>query len=69
MPTYIVNGRRASSYDAGHELAPPSTRKPSADWQKVTTVEFQAHMGEKYGVTYNDRGAWTHITAAQRAAR
>jgi predicted GNAT superfamily acetyltransferase len=39
------------------------------DWKKVTAAQFQAYMGEKYGVTYSDRGAWTHITAAQRAAR
>lgn len=39
------------------------------DWKKVTTAEFQAYMGEKYGVTYSDRGSWTHVTPTQRAAR
>jgi len=39
------------------------------DWKKVTTADFQAYMRDRYGVTYNDRGAWTHISAAQRAAR
>ena len=39
------------------------------DWRKVTTVDFQRYMNERYGVTYSGRGAWTHISAAQRAAR
>ena len=69
VPTYIVNG--AAGLEMTQDMNWLLSEHPEAfgDWQKVTTAQFQAHMGDRYGVTYNDRGAWTHITAAQRSAR
>ena len=69
VPTYIVNG--AAGLEMTQDINWLLSEHPDAfgDWKKVSTAQFQAHMGERYGVTYNDRGSWTHITAAQRAAR
>jgi len=69
VPTYIVNG--AAGLEMTQDMNWLLSEHPEAfgDWQKVTTTEFQAYMGDQYGVTYTDRGTWTHITAAQRAAR
>lgn len=69
VPTYIVNG--AAGLEMTQDMNWLLSEHPEAfgDWAKVTSAEFQAYMGERYGVTYNDRGAWTHITPAQRAKR
>lgn len=69
VPTYIVNG--AAGLEMTQDINWLLSEHPEAfgDWKKVTSAQFQASMGERYGVTYNDRGAWTHITPAQRAAR
>ncbi|MGH7680754.1 MAG: phosphoenolpyruvate carboxykinase (ATP) [Candidatus Eiseniibacteriota bacterium] len=69
VPTYIVNG--AAGLEMTQDINWLLSEHPEAfgDWKKVTTAQFQAYVGEKYGVTYNDRGSWTHITAAQRSAR
>ena len=69
VPTYIVNG--AAGLEMTQDMNWLLSEHPDAfgDWKKVTTVDFQVYMRDRYGVTYNDRGAWTHISAAQRAAR
>ncbi len=69
VPTYIVNG--AAGLELTQDMNWLLSEHPDAfgDWKKVTTSDFQAYMRDRYGVTYNDRGAWTHISAAQRAAR
>jgi phosphoenolpyruvate carboxykinase-like protein len=69
IPTYIVNG--AAGLEMTQDMNWLLSEHPDAfgDWMKVTTAQFQEYMRERYGVTYNARGAWTHITAAQRAAR
>ena len=69
VPTYIVNG--AAGLEMTQDMNWLLSEHPDAfgNWDKVTTERFQAYMKDRYGVTYNERGAWTHITAAQRAAR
>ena len=69
VPTYIVNG--AAGLELTQDMNWLLSEHPDAfgDWKKVTVTDFQAYMRDRYGVTYNDRGAWTHISAAQRAAR
>jgi hypothetical protein len=69
VPTYIVNG--AAGLEMTQDMNWLLSEHPDAfgDWKKVTITDFQDYMRDRYGVTYNDRGAWTHITAAQRAAR
>jgi hypothetical protein len=69
VPTYIVNG--AAGLEMTQDMNWLLSEHPDAfgDWKRVTTTDFQAYMRDRYGVTYNDRGAWTHISAAQRAAR
>lgn len=69
VPTYIVNG--AAGLEMTQDMNWLLSEHPDAfgDWKKVTTADFQAHMRDRYRVAYNDRGAWTHLTAAQRAAR
>jgi len=67
--TYIVNG--AAGLEMTQDMNWLLSEHPDAfgDWKKVTTPDFQRYMRERYGVTYSARGAWTHITAAERAAR
>jgi hypothetical protein len=69
VPTYIVNG--AAGLEMTQDINWLLSEHPEAfgDWKKVTTADFKAAMNERYGVTYNDRGAWTHVTHAQRMAR
>ena len=69
MPTYIVNG--AAGLEMTQDMNWLLSEHPDSfgDWKKVTTPDFQRYMRERYGVTYSGRGAWTHITAADRAAR
>ena len=69
VPTYIVNG--AAGLELTQDMNWLLSEHPDAfgDWKKVTTAQFQEYMKERYGATYNARGAWTHITAAQRTAR
>ncbi len=69
IPTYIVNG--AAGLEMTQDMNWLLSEHPDAfgDWKKVTTADFQSYMKERYGVTYNARGSWTHITAAQRTAR
>ena len=69
VPTYIVNG--AAGLEMTQDMNWLLSEHPDAfgDWKKVTIGEFQGFMQERYSVRYNDRGAWTHVTAAQRAAR
>ena len=69
VPTYIVNG--AAGLEMTQDINWLLSEHPDAfgEWKKVTRTDFEAYMQDRYGVTYNDRGAWTHISAAQRAAR
>src|SRR2546427_2148819 len=69
VPTYIVNG--AAGLELTQDMNWLLSEHPDAfgDWKKVTTPDFQRYMRERYAVTYSGRGAWTHITAAERAAR
>jgi hypothetical protein len=69
VPTYIVNG--AAGLEMTQDMNWLLSEHPDAfgDWRKVTTVDFQRYMNERYGVTYSGRGAWTHISPAQRMAR
>lgn len=69
VPTYIVNG--AAGLEMTQDMNWLLSEHPEAfgDWSKVTSAQFQAYMGERYGVTYSGRGAWTHITPAMRTAR
>ena len=69
VPTYIVNG--AAGLEMTQDMNWLLSEHPDAfgDWKKVTRADFEGTMKDRYGVTYNQRGAWTHITAAQRAAR
>ncbi len=69
VPTYIVNG--AAGLEMTQDMNWLLSEHPDAfgDWKKVTTGDFQRYMNDRYGVTYSGRGAWTHITPAQRTAR
>ena len=69
VPTYIVNG--AAGLEMTQDMNWLLSEHPDAfgDWRKVTTVDFQRYMNERYGVTYSGRGAWTHISPAERMAR
>ena len=69
VPTYIVNG--AVGLEMTQDMNWLLSEHPDAfgEWKKVTGADFQTYMKDRYGVTYSDRGAWTHISAAQRAAR
>jgi len=69
VPTYIVNG--AAGLEMTQDINWLLSEHPDAfgEWKKVTKEDFRSYMRDRYGVTYNDRGAWTHISAAQRAAR
>jgi hypothetical protein len=69
VPTYIVNG--AAGLEMTQDMNWLLSEHPDAfgDWKKVTTADFQRYMNDRYGVAYSGRGAWTHITPAQRTAR
>ena len=69
VPTYIVNG--AAGLEMTQDINWLLSEHPDAfgEWGHVSSAEFQRLMSERYGVTYSERGAWTHISAAQRAAR
>jgi len=69
VSTYIVNG--AAGLEMTQDINWLLSEHPKAfgEWKKVSIAEFQTFMGERYGVTYNERGAWTHVTHHQRTAR
>jgi hypothetical protein len=61
VPTFIVNGAPGLeiTQDANWFL---SEYPESFDSRPtLTTAEFKDMMRERYGVTYGDRGQWTHI--------
>lgn len=72
IPTYIVNGAPGLEFtqDMNWLLSehPEAFGDPSDPngWRHVTYDDFVNYMRETYGVTYGARGAWSHISDAER---
>lgn len=66
IPTYIVNG--APGLEITQDVNWLLSEHPGAfgDWKHVTVEMFKESMYETYGVTYGDRGEWTHIERKRR---
>lgn len=72
ISTYIVNGAPGLEFTqdmnwllSEHPEAFGDENDPDG-WKHVTYDDFTKYMSETYGVTYGERGAWSHISAAER---
>jgi hypothetical protein len=66
VPTYLVNG--AFGLELTQDINWFLSEHPDefGSWQHVSLDQFKTAMRERYGVTYDSRGEWTHITADER---
>ncbi len=66
VPMFIVNG--APGLEITQDANWLLSEHPDCfqNWQKVTVDDFKSFMKERYGVTYGQKGEWTHIRPEDR---